>query len=177
VESPPLNLSEAKQAGLEDAARYFGAMIYGWSFHYDVGERARNIEEKLELTPLGVVTAGDPRMILTDIQMNGPNMYLWLDYRPEETQLYRINKWKADTTRTAQAYGEGPLEDKHAALEDAARAAIRAILRGNERNRPKEASGFISLAAFPRYWLDKGRWAAFGRFRVHIQEIRPFAAY
>jgi len=176
-ETPPLNLPEAKKAGLEDAARYFGAMIYGWSFHYDIGERARNIEEKLELVPLGTISADDPRMELTDIQMNGPNIHLWIDYRPEETQLYRIEKWKAGTTRTAQGYGESPLEDKYAALEDAARATIRAILRGNERNRPKEASGFISLAAFPRYWLAKGRWSAFGRFRVDIQEIRPFAAY
>jgi hypothetical protein len=174
---PPLTFAEAKQAGLEDAARYFGAMIYGWSFHYEVGEQARNIEEILELTPMGTVSFDDPRMILTDIQMNVPNMYLWVDYRPEESQLYRINKWKAGSTRTAQAYGESPLEDKYAALEDAARIAIRAILRGNERNRPKEVSGFISLAAFPMYWLNKGHWTTFGRFRIDIQEIRLFAAY
>ena len=173
----PLTPAEARQAGLEDAARYFGAMIYGWSFHYDVGERARNIEEILELTPIGDISAKDPRMVLTDVQMNGPIMYLWVDYRPEQTQLYRLEKWKAGSTRTAQGYGASPLEDKYAALEDAARATIRAILQGNERNRPKEASGFISLAAFPQYWLDKGRWAAFGRFRVNIQEITPFAAH
>ena len=173
----PLSLTEARQTGLEDAARYFGAMIYGWSFHYDVGERARNIEEILELTPLGSINSDDPKMILTDTQMNGPIMYLWVDYRPEQNQLYRLEKWKAGSTRTAQGYGAGPLDDKYAALEDAARATIRAILRGNERNRPKEASGFISLAAFPMYWLDKGQWTAFGRFRVNIQEIRPFAAY
>ena len=172
-----LTLAEAKQTGLEDAARYFGAMIYGWSFRYDVGERARNIEEVLELTPLGTINNDDPRIILTDIQMNGPIMYLWVDYRPEQTQLYRLEKWKAGSTRTAQSYGESPLENKYAALEDAARAAIRAILRGNERNRPKEVSGFISLDAFPMYWVDKGRWTAFGRFRVDIREITPFAAY
>ena len=104
-------------------------------------------------------------------------MYLWVDYRPEESQLNRINKWKAGSTRTAQAYGESPLEDKYAALDDAARTAIRAILRGNERNRPKEVSGFVSLAAFPRYWLNKGQWTTFGRFHVEIREIIPFAAY
>ena len=176
-ETPPLNLAEAKRAGLEDAARYFGAMIYGWSFRYEVGERARNIDEILELTPLGAVRADDPRLRLTDIQMNGPVMYLWVDYHPEETQLYRLGKWKAGSTRTAQGYGESPLEDKYQALEDAARATLRTMLRGSERNRPKEVSGFISLAAFPRYWLDKGRWTAFGRFRVDIEEIRPFAAH
>jgi hypothetical protein len=176
-DGPPLNLAEAKQAGLRDAARFFGAMIYGWSFHYEVGEKARKIEDNLELTPLGTVTADDPRMELTNIQMNGPNMHLWVDYRPGETQLYRLEKWKAGSARTAQGYGESPLEDKYAALEDAARATLRAMLRGSERNRPKEALGFISLAAFPKFYLDKGRWAAFCRFRVDIREIRPFAAH
>jgi len=172
-----LEISEARTMALEEAARYYGAMIYGWSFRYEVGERARKIEEKLELTPLGTVDAGDPRLITTDVQLTGPNLYLWSDYRPGETQLFRLAKWKAGTVRTAQGYGQSPLEDKYAALEDAARAALRAMLRGNERNRPREVTGYISLAAFPRYWMEKGQWAAMGRFRVEILKIEPFAAY
>jgi hypothetical protein len=66
---------------------------------------------------------------------------------------------------------------RRAGLEDAARAAIRAMLRGSERNRPKEATGVISLAAFPQYWMDSGRWAASARFRVQVTGIVPFAAY
>jgi hypothetical protein len=54
---------------LEDAARYYGAMIYGWTFHYEVGEKARNIEELLELTPLGTILATDPRLEPTDMQV------------------------------------------------------------------------------------------------------------
>jgi len=172
-----LEIAEARAAAREEAARYFGVMIYGWSFHYEVGERARNIEEKLELTPLGTISANDPRLEVTDVQLKGPNLYLWADYRPEETQRYRLAKWKADKVRTAQGYGQSSLENKYAALEDAARAALRAILRGSERNRPKEVSGYISLAAFPRYWMDKGQWTASGRFRIEIIEILPFAAY
>jgi hypothetical protein len=51
------------------------------------------------------------------------------------------------------------------------------MLRGQERNRPKEAHGFISLAAFPSYWIDGGRWAVSARFRVELAGIVPFAAY
>jgi hypothetical protein len=51
------------------------------------------------------------------------------------------------------------------------------MLRGSERNRPKEVRGFISLAAFPVYWMDGDRWAASARFRVEVAEIVPFAAY
>jgi len=176
-ESRILSIAEARTAALEEAARYYGAMIYGWSFHYDVGERARNIEEKLELTPLGAVEAGDPLLEITDVQVKNLNLYLWTDYRPAPFQRSRLAKWKAGTVRTAQGYGQSPLEDKYAALEDAARAALRAMLRGSERNRPKEVSGYISLATFPRYWLDKGQWAASGRFRVEILEIQPFAVH
>jgi hypothetical protein len=71
----------------------------------------------------------------------------------------------------------GWLAIRREALEDAARAAVRAALRGRERNRPKEADGFISLAAFPRYFMDGGHWAASARFRVEITGIVPFAAY
>ena len=66
---------------------------------------------------------------------------------------------------------------KQTALEDAARSAIRTMLRGSERNRPKAAEGFISLAEFPSFWMDAGQWAARGRFRVSITEVVPFAAY
>ena len=88
--------------------------------------------------------------------------------------------------RSAQGIGYSPasieeysgwLQLKKTALEDAARAALRAMLRSSERNRPKEAAGFISLASFPRYYIESGRWAASARFRVEITEIIPFAAY
>jgi hypothetical protein len=62
-------------------------------------------------------------------------------------------------------------------MEDAARAAVREMLRGSERNRPKEAVGYISLESFPYYFMDAGRWQCSARFRVEIKEIVPFAAY
>jgi hypothetical protein len=51
------------------------------------------------------------------------------------------------------------------------------MLRGSERNRPKAADGVICLATFPLFWMDAGRWAASGRFRVNVTEVVPFAAY
>jgi hypothetical protein len=95
--------------------------------------------------------------------------------------------WKAGAARTIQATGFGPLGGpvegsdwltiKKTALEDAARAGIRAMLRGSERNRPKEVRGFIALAAFPRYWIEAGQWAVSARFRVEVTGIVPFGAY
>jgi hypothetical protein len=183
----PLLPDTARRRALEEAALFFAAMIYGWSFDYDIGERARGIAETFDLEPLGSIPWGDPGLRVTHAGVKDMRLSVWADYRPREHQLRRINVWKTGNIRSAQAIGFGPLGGpvevsgwfsiKKTAMEDAARAAIRAMLRGSERNRPKEAKGFISLAAFPRYFMDSGRWACSARFRVDIREIVPFAAY
>jgi hypothetical protein len=172
---------------LEEAALFFSAMIYGWSFHYDVGERARNTPEQLELESQGSIVWGDPNLFATDAEIRDNRLYLWTDFRPNEAQRRWLNVWKSGEYRSAQAIGYGPLGGpvdvfdwiiiKQTALEDAARSAIRTMLRGSERNRPKAVEGFISLADFPRFWIDAGKWVASGRFKVSVTEIIPFAAY
>jgi hypothetical protein len=192
----PLSRDEALSRAVEEAAMMYGAMIYGWSFHYDIGEKARGLPEDLELVPLGIVNPADPRLSVTDSQVREMRLYLWSDYAMSDSQVQRKAMWKKGMIRSAHSYGRGPLgyaptgagtentaDDsawlavKKTVLEDAARKAIRAILQGNERNRPKEVTGFISLSAFPLFWLDKGEWAMSGRFLVNITEIIPFAAY
>ena len=183
----PLDKDTAYRRALEEAAMFFSAQIYGWAFHYDVGERARGIAEEFELTPLGEIRWGDPGLFVTHANFENHVLSVWMDYRPTDAQWRRLEMWKMGTVRTAQAVGYGPLGGpvessdwlviKKTAMEDSARAAVRAMLQGQERNRPKEAAGFISLQTFPAYWMDAGRWAAQARFRVEIKEIVPFAAY
>ncbi|GHV45616.1 hypothetical protein AGMMS49546_31860 [Spirochaetia bacterium] len=187
-EEYPLDADTLRRRALEEAAMFYSAMIYGWSFHYDIGERARGIAEEFELTPLGSIPWGDPGLFVTEAGVRDMRLHLWTDYRMTDTQKRRTAMWRAGSMRNVQAIGHGgPLGGqaengdwmsiRKAGLEDAARAAIRAMLRGSERNRPKEVSGFICLAAFPQYWMNAGRWAASARFRVQVTEIVPFAAY
>jgi len=185
-EEYPLSADNAGKLALEEIAMLFSAMVHGWSFHYDVGERARNIAEKLEITPLGTIKWGDPQLIVTETEIRDMALRVWADYHLNESQQRRMQVWRTGMIKNAQATGYGPsyLEEypgwlavKKMALEDSARAALRSALRGSERNRPKEVTGFISLASFPRYYIDSGRWSVFARFRVEITEIIPFAAY
>jgi hypothetical protein len=190
----PLSGDAAAKRALEAAALFFSAMIYGWEFHYDIGEKARQTAEHLELQPLARIPFGDPGLRVTELETRDMRLRLWADYRLSEAQQRKLRSWRAGTIRSAQALGHSPLDPapaangaadetpgwlavRKAALEDAARAALRAMLRGQERNRPKEAAGFISLASFPRYFMDSGRWAADARFHVELREIIPFAAY
>jgi len=196
-EEYPLDKEAAYRRALQEAALYFSAQIYGWSFHYDVGERARNIDEVLELNPLGEIRWGDPRLYVThanfetrelEVTTHFSSAFLsvWMDYRPTDAQRRRLEMWQKGNIRPAQAVGysyiggaEEPswLAIKKNALEDSARAAVRAMLQGSERNRPKEVTGYISLESFPYFFLDAGRQAARARFKVEITEIIPFSAY
>lgn len=172
---------------LEEAALHFSAIIYGWHFDYEIGERARSIPELFELNPLGRIEFGDPRMRVSDVSIDDMVFSLWCEYRPDEVQLRHLAAWDAGRNRTIQAYGTGSMyttadpefwvAGKQAALEDAARAAVRSLLQGTERNRPKESRGRIALVSFPRYFFDAGRWAVSARFMIEITEIVPFAAY
>jgi hypothetical protein len=183
----PLDPMTASRRALEEAALFYSAMIYGWSFQYDIGERARQIPESFELEPLATIPFGDPGLRATEVEVRDMRVRLWTDYRLTEAQQRRMRVWRTGIIRNAQATGYGPLGGpaefsdwltvKKTALEDAARSAIRTMLRGGERNRPKEVRGFISLAAFPRYFMDSGHWAASARFHVQITQVSPFAAY
>jgi hypothetical protein len=186
-EKYPLNSDEAYRRALEEGAMFFAASIYGWSFDYDIGEVARGIPEFFELSPLGEIPWGDPGLKVTHADLRDMRLWVWMDYNLEESQARRMRTWTSSAVRTAQAIGHGPLElpnntatwitTRQRALEDAARAAVRAMLQGSERNRPKEARGYISLHSFPIFWLDAGRWACSARFHVEIIEIVPFAVH
>jgi hypothetical protein len=183
----PVTRETAARRALQGAALYYAGMIYGWSFHYDIGERARGIAEEFELEPMGEIRWGDPALNIAEVETRGSRLRVWTDYRLSEIQQKRIQIWRMDMVRNAQGIGycpiQGPSPDsgwldiQDAVLKDAARAAVRAMLRGSERNRPKEATGFISLASFPRFFIDSGQWVTVARFRVQINEIIPFAAY
>jgi len=183
----PLSIESAARRGLQEAALYFSGMIYGWSFHYDIGERARGIAEEFHMEPMGEIQWGDPRLSITESELRDMRLRIWADYRLGDIQRRRMRIWRTGTVRNAQAIGYSPLEGpapdsgwldiRHAVLKDAARSAVRNMLRGDERNRPKEVKGFIALASFPRFYVDSGQWAASVRFRVQINEIIPFAVY
>ena len=184
----PLSAETAARRALQEAAFYFSAMIYGWSFHYEIGEKERGVAEDFDVfEPAGGINWGDPRLKITEAENRDMKMRIWADYHLSEIQQKRMQLWRTGTVRNAQAAGfcplQGPspdsgwLEIRNAVMKDAARAAVRQMLRSSERNRPKEAAGVISLASFPRFYVDSGQWAASVRFRIQINEIVPFAAY
>jgi hypothetical protein len=185
--SSPIDRVTAGSWALEESAAAFSGMIYGWSFEYEPGERARELRERVIVTPLGRVDAADPRLKITEAAVRGGLYELWADYELSGEQQHRVRAWNAVETRETAGRGYAPLaggegtaertDIKKAALEDAVKKALRAQLRLEERNRPRLVRGYIALARFPVYRIFHGNWAAEARFRVRITEIVPFPAY
>jgi hypothetical protein len=185
--SSPVDRATAGLWALEESAAAFSGMIYGWTFEYEPGERARELRERVLLTPLGRVESADPRLKITEAAVRGDLYELWADYELSGDQQYRLRAWNSVESRETAGRGYAPLagkegtrertEIKRAAFEEAVKKALRAQLRGEERNRPRLVRGYIALARFPVYRIFHGNWAADARFRVRVTEIVPFPAY
>jgi len=177
----PLDAATAHRRVLDEASRTFAAIIYGWSFEYALGDRARGIAERFDLEPLGAIPFGDPRLSVTDAGSDPSILHVWSEYRLDNDQARAAAVVREGTARRAQGTGSAPLSGgtagKEAALRDAARTAVRAVLGGSERNRPKEAYGTVSLEDVPRYWVDEGRFICSARFRVNVKRVVPYAYF
>jgi hypothetical protein len=162
-------------------------MIYGWSFEYEPGEKARRLSEHITLVPQGTVDTREHALKTDLVQKTDTRITVWTDYHLSELQNRRSQSWKAAGSIETQASGTGALDlspiaakdimTRDGALEDAARRAIRARLRALERNRPRRARGTLALAAFPQYSIHDGALTVQARFRLKITEIEPYAVY
>jgi len=91
----PLSRETAGKRALREAALFFSGMIYGWSFHYDIGERARGIAEEFDVfEPMGEIAWGDPRLSVTEVDNRDTRMLMWADYRLNEVQQKRMHMWQ-----------------------------------------------------------------------------------
>jgi hypothetical protein len=174
----PLSWHEARLAALSGAIGFFSGMIYGWEFEYEVGETARNVEEAFDWTPLGELSFGDMRMTADRSTREGSILRLWADYEMDTAQAARRGAWLGGQLRVINARGRAGLnEDEQSSVRDAARQAVRSLVRGSERERPKMVRGRIALAEFPAVTLMGGEWSASVKFFVEVGEIQKYKGY
>jgi hypothetical protein len=174
----PLSPRETRLEALSRAIGFFSGMIYGWEFEYEIGEKARNAGESFVWTPLGELSFGDLRMTPDSSAREGSILRLWADYEMDAAQTARRNAWLGGQLRGINARGRAGLdEDRRDSLRDAARQAVRSLVRGGERERPKTVYGRIALAEFPVITLTDGEWSASAKFFIEIREIQKHIGY
>jgi hypothetical protein len=195
----PLDGALAQTIALQNAAALFGAMIYGWDFEYSPGDKARGTTEYIILTPGGRVDAGDKSLSPAETAVKNGIYTLTAAYEMSGAQERRVVARKkvsiqADALsggsfpRTVNAKGRAPLDGPcfvtdagvttSPVLEDAAKNAVRGILRASERNKPRLVRGSLSLdGGFPLFTISQGSWTCAAAFLVIVTELLTYSVY
>lgn len=179
---------EKLDALLEEMQTVFSGMVYGWSFTYRPIDPARNVDEFLDVVPLGriVATTGDAataRAVATATRIDEKNGTLNVTFRyympPYETA--RRQAWGSFDLEMSAGIGKARvvdrLESRLEALRQALKEAVRALLRPKYHNRPQEIRGEAVLSEVPRYSMSSGQYTCFARFQLRILTVRAYPLY
>lgn len=180
--APNVVVSDEVHRSLLDEGRYiFAGMIWGFEFRYVPYDKARGVAEELEILPLEEIPWGDPRLGIGQTRLTGTQLRAYLEYRPDPTAAARRAAWGQATYHSAQGRGSAPLsggrEARKAALDQAAKEALRELLRPVEKNKPREIRGVFAYDASPRIVITGGTYTAILRIRVKVAEVRRYTVY
>lgn len=172
---------QTAEALLSEARRVFSGMVWGFQFVYVPSDKARGVAEVFELSPLGQIPWGDPRLTVSDLRTTGTQLRAYLEYRPDGFGAGRMESWQDVSYESAQGRGSAPLAGGSAsrfeAMDEAAKEALRNLLRPIVKNKPREIRGIFAYAAAPRLVIAGGSFIASLRIRVRVTEIRPYTVY
>jgi hypothetical protein len=172
---------EVVRSLLEEGRRVFSGMIWGFEFRYVPYDKARGVAEELEILPLGEIPWGDPRLGTGPTRLTGTQLRAYLEYRPDPSAAARKAAWENATYQSAQGRGSAPLaggrEARRTALDQAAKEALRELLRPVEKNKPREIRGVLAYDGSPRIVITGGTYTAILRIRVKVAEVRRYTVY
>ncbi len=172
---------EAARALLDEARRVFAGMIWGFEFRYVPYDKARGVAEELEIAGLGEIPWGDPRLESSQMRLTGTQVRAYLEYRADPLAAARKSSWGDSTYQSAQGRGAAPLaggrDSRRIAVDQAAKEALRELLRPVVKNKPREIRGVFAYDNPPRLVIVGGTYTAVLRIRVKVTEVRGYPAY
>lgn len=169
---------------LREAQYTLSGMIYGWDFTYTPAYPAREVERVFQLTPIGSIRWGDPRLALRDFQdlrRRDNALYGQMDFVLSDTDRARLASWDRLETARGGGIATMPLQQglpgKLAAIEEAVAQAIRDHLRSRTFNRPREVVGSVLLERPPRIRTVSGAYEAEVRIFIRIDEVLEYLVF
>ena len=156
-------------------------MVYGWNFVYVPYDKARGVEEYLEVTEVvssdvirGGITYGSPW--LTENTFN-----CWAEYTRTDSQVQNYNLWASIKNPVISGIGYASVEKGFEGIEDAAKEslkeAIRSYYRNIIKNKPKEITGAVLIRKFPTLGIDAGRYVINLDFFLECGKIVEYSVY
>jgi len=166
---------------LEEARYVFSGMVYGFDFSYTPQDLGRKVEEEFVLKAVDEILRGDPNLGVQQTRMEGSRVFVRLRYALRDFQEDRYRSMRSNVLASNAGTGEasyfkGPAE-KIAAIEQAAKNAVREYARTRIPNKPRKITGSLVLAAAPRIVIVSGVYRASCVVKLRIDETTPYRAF
>ena len=156
-------------------------MVYGWNFVYVPSDKARGVEEYLEITeivPADVIRGG---ISYASPWVSENNLNCWVEYTRTDSQVQSYNLWASIQNPVIAGIGYGSIEKGFEGIEEAARESLKAAIRNYYRktikNKPKEITGSVLIRKFPTLGIDSGRYVINLDFFLECGKIIEYSVY
>jgi len=187
---PGLELSADENSGQFDfpvsqmrriAPFIISGMVYGWNFVYVPYDKARGVEEYLEVTEIvssDVIKGG---IKYTSPWISDNNLNCWVEYVRTDSQVQTYNLWKSIQNPVIGGIGYASVEKGFEGIEEAAREALKDAVRSYYRkvikNKPKEITGSVLIRDFPTLGIKSGRYVINLDFFLECGRIVEYSVY
>lgn len=176
-----ISQNEAIRRTLEEARIVVSGMIYGFEVRYVPSDRARQVEEELEVEPRALIPAGDPALQVLDVRTHENKYYVHIRYDLADYQTARLQSWSSNTFESVAGRGTSPLYEGYRAkfdsLDQAIKNAIREYVRRQIKNKPRQIEARVLLAEPPYTIIDAGGFHSKVRIKVDLRDVLPYSAY
>lgn len=171
-----------QQVQIREVAPFLiNGMVYGWNFVYVPGDKARGVEEELEVTEIVAsdVLSGGITYVSPWIEKNRLNY--WCEYTRTQSQIQNYEFWSSINNPRIQGRGYGPIEEGFegikTAAKDALKEAVRSYYRNVIKNKPKEITGSVLIRDLPAVGISSGRYVINLDFFLECGRIVEYTVY
>ena len=166
---------------LEQARLILGGMIYGYRFVYTPSDRARRVADRFEMTPLGQVQWGDPRLTVAWVRRQEHRLSARIVYELAEFQSARRRAWSTNSLPTAAGRGDQSLfsgtQARQSSLANAIEQAVRDHARGRIDNKPRELRGEAVIWEPPYTVVGAGAYVTTVKIKLRIDDMVPYRVF
>ena len=156
-------------------------MVYGWNFVYVPSDKARGVEEVLEITEIVSSDVIRDGITYTSPWISDNNLNCWVEYTRTDSQIQSYNLWASIQNPVIGGIGYGSIEKGFEGIEEAARESLKAAIRNYYRktikNKPKEITGSVLIRKFPTLGIDAGRYVINLDFFLECGKIIEYSVY
>ena len=187
---PGLELSSDENEGQFDyavsqmkkiAPLIINGMVYGWNFVYVPSDKARGVEEYLEITEIVSSDVIRDGITYASPWISESNLNCWVEYTRTDSQVQSYNLWASIQNPVIAGIGYGSVEKGFEGIEEAVRESLKAAIRNYYRktikNKPKEITGAVLIRKFPTLGIDSGRYVINLDFFLECGKIIEYSVY